>query len=95
MWGTWSVVTFGFAGVVMLVLALALAASPLFAVAIVLVALAIVSFFMAGRRQRTDPESPDQAKARSEAILARGTDAETAGTRPSRTGGAPASGEGT
>jgi hypothetical protein len=95
MWGTWFTVTFGAIGVILLVIAFATLAAPLFAVAIILLVLGVVSIFMSGRRQRTDPASPQEAKARSEEVLARGADAETAGTQPRRTGGAPASGEGT
>jgi hypothetical protein len=94
MWGTWFTITFGGAGVVLFLIALLFTAAPLFAVAAVFVVLAVLSIFMSGRRQRTEPESPGESKARSEAILARGTDAQTAATRPTRTGGAPASGEG-
>jgi cytochrome c biogenesis factor len=95
MWGTWFTVTFAGIGVIVGVIAFATFAAPLFAVAIILLILGVISIFMSGRRQQSDPSSPQEAKARSEDILARGPDAETAGTQPRRSGGAPASGEGT
>jgi uncharacterized membrane protein YphA (DoxX/SURF4 family) len=94
MWGTWFTITVSIVGVILLAVGLAVTAAPLFAIAAAMIVLAVLSIFMSGRRQRSDPETARQAKARSESILARGGDAQTAATRPTRSGGAPASGEG-